>query len=110
MTSEDLDKILQVMEQCQPQGIGIINLAKKAEIEIHELRKCLPKHKDYFVFLPNEQKYAINNFGPFKGSRTNMVANYKNELKKQEVEWYWVYFLFFAGCFSCAMAVLSNAT
>ena len=108
MTLEDLDKVLQILEQHHPKGIGTIALAEKTGIEIYKLRKYLQNYKDYFVALPDEPKYAINSFGRFEGSRGEMLENHKSELAKQKVNSYWIFLLICVGCFTCAMAVISN--
>jgi hypothetical protein len=108
MTLEDLDKVLQILEQHHPKGIGTIALAEKTGIEIYKLRKYLQNYEDYFVALPDEPKYAINSFGRFKGSRGEMLVNHKSELAKQKVNSYWIFLLICGGCFTCAMAVISN--
>ncbi len=48
MTLEDLDKVLQILEQHQPKGIGTIALAEKTGIEIYKLRKYLQNYKRLF--------------------------------------------------------------
>ncbi len=79
MTQDELRKILDLLENSKPGGLGELSIATLTEIKPQALRKYLKKYPDYFVQLPKSKAYVLNRFGKFKGSAENMLQHYKQQ-------------------------------
>ncbi|MCR9951781.1 hypothetical protein NB564_12875 [Vibrio parahaemolyticus] len=110
MTLEELNKILDLLDENQPNGLGVLSLAQKSGIEVYLLRKYLATHTEYFVQLPDKKVYTINKFGQFKGSKSKMVQHYKARVEQQPSNNYELCLLMFSACFVALVAVSVNAT
>ena len=109
MTLEELHKILDVLEENYPNGVGIFSLSQKTNIEPQNLREYLAKYQDYFVSLAEKQSYGINRFGRFKGSLPDMLEDHKTYLKREKTKYYPLYLIVFIACFISSVVLISNA-
>ncbi len=110
MTLEELNKILDTLDENYPDGLGLISLAQKSGVEVYSLRKYLSANTEYFVQFSDKNLYTINRFGRFKGSKSEMVQDYKVKTEKQPSYNYVLYLLMFSAGFILFVVFLVNHT
>lgn len=100
-----MESILQVLAQ-QPSGVGIFSIAKQTGIQPVQLRQYFTQHKNYFVQLPQSQRFTINRFADGKGATSTILTRYEKSIEKKKSENFWYYFTLFVSLFTVLINTL----
>ncbi|MCH1926782.1 hypothetical protein L9G74_18030 [Shewanella sp. C32] len=96
MTANELEQVLRVLHANSPKGVDLERLAKASDISVKRLQQFIKSHREYFVIMPDSDRYQINRFGQLKGNISAIVQHYQQRhvKSKKTGNWIWLAVIF----------------
>ncbi|WP_417763260.1 hypothetical protein [Shewanella sp.] len=95
MTANELEQVLRVLHANSPKGVDLTRLAQASDISVKQLQQFIKSHREYFVIMPDSDRYQINRFGQLKGDIAAIVQHYqRRHVKSKTGGWIWLAVIF----------------
>jgi len=85
--------VVNVISSSGEGGIGILLLIRDTGVTRNDLSRFIAANTNYFSPIGDESKYTLNNTGPFKGSRIDIITDLYSKEPRLRGDDFYLYIL-----------------